>query len=180
MSLLPPNEIESELSYAYLHAVASSAGMSCSVVGSRHDDKQGIDGQIRALGRLSEKAKLTDISLNVQLKATTNQPNRVNGKIPYFIKDVKRYQKLRKPTVNPPRILIVLFLPGIQENWLEWTPEKLSIRDCAWWVSLRGAPETENNSGTTVYLPEEQYFNPDGLSKIMRRLSENEEITYEQ
>ena len=40
MGLLPPIEIESELSYAYLHAVAARAGMSCEVSG-RHTDKDG-------------------------------------------------------------------------------------------------------------------------------------------
>ena len=40
-ALLPPN-IESELSYAYLHAVASRAAMSCRD-GNRHEDNNGID-----------------------------------------------------------------------------------------------------------------------------------------
>ena len=47
MALLPPIETESELSYAYLHAVAAGAGMSCEVSG-RHVDNMGIDAIVRA------------------------------------------------------------------------------------------------------------------------------------
>ena len=42
MQALSPPNIESELSYAYLHAVASKAGMACNA-GSRHEDNNGID-----------------------------------------------------------------------------------------------------------------------------------------
>lgn len=37
--------IESELSYAYLHAVAAKAGMSCKQ-GDRHDDGAGVDAEV--------------------------------------------------------------------------------------------------------------------------------------
>jgi hypothetical protein len=39
---LTKNNIESELSYAYLHAVASASGAGCQC-GNRHDDNAGID-----------------------------------------------------------------------------------------------------------------------------------------
>lgn len=65
MALLPGNEIESELSYAYLHAVAAKAGMGCEVSG-RHSDKQGIDATVTASGNFGPNAVLTDISLHVQ------------------------------------------------------------------------------------------------------------------
>jgi hypothetical protein len=69
MPLLPPNEVESELSYAYLHAVAASAGMEACVLG-RHADKLGIDAAVTANDDFGEGAVLTDITLHVQLKAT--------------------------------------------------------------------------------------------------------------
>ena len=59
--------IESELSYAYLHAVCSKAGMSCKQ-GNRHDDDAGIDAEIIFRGEL-EHPYLREIQLNIQLKA---------------------------------------------------------------------------------------------------------------
>ena len=42
MPLLSNNNITAELSYAYLHAIAAKAGMSCKA-GDRHDDGAGVD-----------------------------------------------------------------------------------------------------------------------------------------
>lgn len=42
MKPLYTNDIEAELSYAYLHAVASKAAVCCKA-GNRHDDNAGID-----------------------------------------------------------------------------------------------------------------------------------------
>jgi len=38
-------DIESELSYAYIHAVAAHAGMECCITG-HHSDNRGIDARI--------------------------------------------------------------------------------------------------------------------------------------
>lgn len=176
-SLLPPIETESELSYAYLHAIAAKAGMSCEVSG-RHADKLGIDAIIRASEIFASDSILTDLALDVQLKATIRQQNLENGKLSYFLDGVERYNKLRKETVTPSRILVVLFLPTNKDEWLKWSAEGLTMRKCAWWVSLRGAEATDNESGQTVYLPENQPFHSEALRDIMTRLSREEELNY--
>ena len=48
--MLSQFNIESELSYAYLHAVASRAGFSCTHA-DRHLDSAGVDAQIQEDGR---------------------------------------------------------------------------------------------------------------------------------
>lgn len=68
-------DIEAELSYAYLHAVASKVGVSCESSG-RLEDKAGIDASLVA--RRSNPPPggyLSEVTLNVQLKATTNEPH---------------------------------------------------------------------------------------------------------
>ena len=177
MSLLPPIEIESELSYAYLHAVSAQARMSCEIAG-RHSDKMGVDAIIRSSEKFAKDSLLTDLALDVQLKATINESPRRDGKISYFFNGVDRYDKLRIATVNPPRILVVLFLPKEPTKWLKCTDEELSLRKCDWWVSLRNAPPSDNHTGQTVYLPEKQLFNPDGLRDIMTLLSKEEDLNY--
>jgi len=48
---LPITEIESELGYAYLHAVASKAGMSCKCE-NRHGDNYAIDAVVDYFDRI--------------------------------------------------------------------------------------------------------------------------------
>jgi hypothetical protein len=49
MRPLTDNNIEAELSYAYLHAVAAKNAMACRA-GDRHEDNNGIDAQLSAWG----------------------------------------------------------------------------------------------------------------------------------
>ena len=72
----------------------------------------------------------------------------------------------------------MLFLPRDPAKWLKWSEDELALRKCAWWVSLRGAAASDNDTGQTVYLPENQHFHSDGLRDIMTRLSREEELNY--
>ena len=49
--MLGEQNIESELSYAYLHAVASRAGIICENAG-RHSDEAGVDAAAEAFASL--------------------------------------------------------------------------------------------------------------------------------
>lgn len=113
MAPLSSNDVESELSYAYLHAVASYCGYSCTVAG-RHDDNAGVDATIRARGPFEGGGLLTDVALDVQLKATTLASGDDETFLTYFLKGINRYDALREETRSIHRILLVLFLPKEQ------------------------------------------------------------------
>ena len=170
MQALSPLNIESELSYAYLHAVASKAGMACSV-GSRHEDNNGVDATLTAWGPFNNGGYLTEVDIKVQLKATIATPADDGTNLSYFLSGVNRYNDLRTPTVDVARILVVLFLPADAQEWLNHSEDELALRKCAYWHSLRGAPATGNGSGATVYLPKVQMFTPLALTEIATRLS---------
>lgn len=167
--LSKPN-IESELSYAYLHAVASHAGMSCRAANS-HEDDNGIDAVVTAWGPFQNGGDYSEVDLKVQLKATVSAPAEDNGALSYFLKGVERYDDLRAEAIAIPRILVVLFLPAGVEEWLEHTSQQLALRRCAYWQSLRGAPPTANLSGATIKLPITQEFNAQALKQLAVRLS---------
>lgn len=105
--MLSVQNIESELSYAYLHALASNAGFSCEYA-TRHVDDAGVDAIVREDGRrLAEDSLLTSFDLHVQLKATTQIPvEQAGGRFPFVLK-VPQYNKLRNLNVNSPRLLVV-------------------------------------------------------------------------
>jgi hypothetical protein len=178
MALLSSANVEAELSYAYLHAVAAHAGMSCQA-GDRHLDNAGVDAMITASEQFAADSIFTDITVHIQLKASTKAPTRVKNSLSYFMSDTRRYDRLRTAKALPFRILVVLFLPKKSVDWLTWSAERLVLQKCAYWVSLRHAPASGNKSGETVYLPQAQQFSPAGLRALMVRLSHNEELRYE-
>ncbi len=173
MQALSPPNIESELSYAYLHAVASHAGIACSV-GSRHEDNNGIDATLTAWGPFPNGGYLTEVTIKVQLKATIAEPADDGENLSYFLQGVSRYDDLRTDAVANARILVVLFLPAEAQEWLNHSPEQLVLRRCAYWQSLRCAPKTANSSGATVKLPKAQVFNPQALNDLAAQLSRRE------
>lgn len=179
MSPLTPENIESELSYAYLHAVASKAGVCCEVAG-RHEDNAGVDARLVGWGPFPDGGWRQEVDLKIQLKATVKQPTTVGDSLSYSLSGVPRYDDLRSEAVATPRILVVLFLPEKAENWITHTNDALSLHRCAYWVSLRGAKPSPNKTAQTVYLPKAQRFDVNGLTSLMAALSRNEIPTYQE
>lgn len=178
MRPLTDRNIESELSYAYLHAIASHSGMTCTS-SNRHEDNNGIDASLTAWGPFPQENLLQEVDLNIQLKATVSPLTEVRETWSYFFSGVQQYDDLRAENIATPRFLVVLFLAATKNNWLTCSAEELTLRQCAYWVSLRGAPAVTNSSGTTVYLPRAQLFNPPGLSALALRLSNRDIPRYE-
>lgn len=174
MKPLSSNDIEAELSYAYIHAVAAKAGVGCKL-GSRHDDNAGIDAELTGWGPFPNGGYREEIDVKVQLKATVKSPAETDDKYwSYSLSGISRYNDLRSEAISTPRILVVLFLPSRPEEWLTLTDDELILRKCAYWVSLRGAEPSSNTTAQTVYLPKVQRFDPKGLEALMVRLSHNE------
>lgn len=179
MGPLSTQNVESELSYAYLHAVASSVGV-CVSDANRHQDNAGIDATLTSWGPFPEGSLLKEVDLKVQLKATVKPPVLRNDHFSYELQGIQRYHDLRSEALATPRILVVLFLPQDQRHWLEITPEFLMIRKCAYWASLRGAPDTTNRASVAVYLPCRQTFHPQGLQALLSRLSRRDIPRYQE
>ncbi|HKI32254.1 MAG TPA: DUF4365 domain-containing protein [Gemmataceae bacterium] len=170
------NDVEAELSYAYLHAVAARAAFGCEYAG-RPSDNAGVDAYLRIRERLAPDAIHTNFPIEVQLKATSKVPALEAGRYSYWLDDVKRYNELRVRSAPMPKLLVVLFLPEDARRWLEHSEDALIARRCAYWVSLWDAPETRNRSGQTIYLPQANLLSPEGLREVARRLSREEDLT---
>src|SRR5579862_8941163 len=160
---LSDNDIEAELSYAYLHAVAAHASFECVCTG-RHSDNAGVDARVHALGDFG--GPRSDVTLEVQLKATSQAPNDLGDKYSYSLKR-KHYDKLRSGNTECQRLLIVLFLPKDAAEWLQHSETELALRRCAYWISLRGAPESTNETSQTVYLPKMNLLSVDALKRLV-------------
>jgi len=132
---LTRNDIEAELSYSYLHAVAARAGFGCEYAG-RPSDNAGVDVYLRIKERLAADSIHSNFPIEVQLKATSKAPALEAARYSYWLDDIKRYDELRESSAPMPKLLVVLFLPEDAKRWLEHSEEALIARRCAYWVSL--------------------------------------------
>ena len=161
---LTVQNIESELSYAYLHAVASKAGLNCKVE-NRHGDEYGVDAIIDYYAPIPGTYR-TDVSIRVQLKATRNYGAVTETHISYALTTIPQYDKLRKNRGEPHRILVVLFLPRNPDEWLTYSTEELILKQAAYWVCLYGAEETVNTSSITIQIPKANLLTPESLKNL--------------
>jgi hypothetical protein len=150
------NDIKERLSIAYVTAVAARAG--CQI--SKLDiDKQSIDVTVRPI-------KGRKVLIDLQLKATSKncyQDNEISFDLP-----VNNYEDLRALHCTAPHYLVVLILDPDDGAWLVSDEEALLIRRCAYWLDLRGCPETTNKETITVKLPRDQRFDVAALRRMMR------------
>lgn len=174
--MLSDNDVKSELSYAWLHAVAARAGCECQAT-ARHSDNRGIDARLMAAGRFGPAPSLTLFDVYVQLKATSEELSPRRGLIPFDL-EVPQYDRLRVTTVASPWLLVVLQLPAEPTRWLSCSPQGLSLRRCAWWVSLHGAPEAQGTHTQRVYIPRRNRFTVETLHELLPQFAREERIPY--
>lgn len=158
------NDIEAELSYAYLHAVASRAGLNCQY-SNRNADNYGVDATIEHFDVITG-TYIKDVTLRVQLKATKNKGKETSTHIQYTFKGIPAYDKLRQDFGQPHRILIVLFLTNDESDWLKVTVDELLLKNSAYWVCLYGAPQSANQTGETIYIPKANLLTPQSLRTL--------------
>ena len=175
--LLSENNVKSELSYAYLHAIASCAGLACEY-GSRHSDGDGVDAVLRAHEKFGTDSVVTRFTAEVQLKSTSSVPTEVNDCFSYRMERA-HYDKARCTDTLASRLVVVLFLPDDRAEWLVHSKEALIAKRCAYWVSLYGAHSSTNRSEKeTIYIPKANALSVDSLRTLMGRFSRLERIPY--
>jgi Domain of unknown function (DUF4365) len=117
-----------------------------------------VDIQIAAGGAMRPK-------IDLQLKASIRLSGSSDDVFFYPLK-VKNYNDLRIATQTP-RLLLVLDLPRASDERLAVSVDELIIRRAAYWVSLRGMPNTTNSTSVTIHIPKANIFNVRALSKLM-------------
>src|SRR5262249_4332097 len=121
--LLSQQDIEAELSYAFLHAICSRAGLGCAWT-HRHTDNIAVDATIRVHEQFAADSTRFDFSVDVQLKATTRELAENDGRLSYSL-PVGQYDKLRRKEVGNAKFLVLVRLPKDPANWLEVSDDKL-------------------------------------------------------
>lgn len=169
--MLTRNQIESELSLAYLHAVAANEGFAVDVP---HIDSDSVDAEICAKGKIDNSSIKHSPKIQVQLKATFNPIINAQGVISYSL-PIKNYDDLRVDTVLP-RLLVLLVLPAVQTDWLTHQPDRLILQKCAYYINLKGLPVSNNAGHQTVHIPTVNMLTPTVLKELMIKASKLEDL----
>lgn len=169
--MLTKNHIESELSIAYVQAVAAKAGFATEYTRLDFDS---VDVSLCGKGKLDKDSILHSPKLDLQLKATKNKNINSDGTISFNLA-IKNYNDLRAHCLVP-KILVVLFLPSDENNWLEHSLDHLIIKECANWMSLRGLPDSKNDGHQTVRIPVANAFSPEIVRELLCKISKEEEL----
>jgi hypothetical protein len=152
---------QEQFSKAFILAMASLAG--CSVAEPKPDDDS-IDWTLSC--RLAPRRP----KLDLQVKST-NDGTGTEGAIHYPLKR-KNYDELILADLLTPRLLVLVVVPPDPLAWLTASPEALVLRHCAYWVSLRGLPATDNETSVTVQVPRANLFDVSALMGLMQLINE--------
>jgi len=169
--MLTRNQIEAELSLAYVQAVAA---MEAFAVDVPHVDSDSIDAVISGKGKIDSSSLRYSPRIEVQLKASVNAHPNGNGDIPFDL-TLKNYDDLRADTLLP-RLLILLVLPQEHTDWLIHQPDQLILQKCCYYLSLKGFPTSSNSGHQRVYIPTTNVLTPTELKTLMIKASKLEDL----
>ncbi|MBA4066525.1 MAG: hypothetical protein C0501_23035 [Isosphaera sp.] len=160
-----------QLSRAYAQAVAAVAGCTWSAP----EPDYGVDLTVRRVGRRAGRYLPVGRAVDLQLKSTAAGvpgPDHVGYDL-----DMRVYDLLRRATRAAPALLILYVLPADPADWLDQTEERLLLRGCAYWLSLRGEPASANTSTIRVWVPRANAFTPAALGRIMDAAGRGEDLS---
>ncbi len=106
-------------------------------------------------------------ALDLQLKATVNLAEPQDGHFHFPLK--RRNYDLLIAETQTPRLLMVLDLPSNEDDWMTISRESLILRRRAFWLNLKGSPNTTNVSSVTVRIPETNVFDVGNLQELMEQ-----------
>jgi hypothetical protein len=158
------------LSRAYIRAVAALAGVTVCEM----DNDYGIDLGLRMILTRENRRRDGSLQLDIQLKSIT-RANVTDDHVVYDL-EVENYRDLRSTEPGCPRILVVLVLPQDEADWLGQSAQELTIRHCAYWMSLRGLPDSTAVSTVRVALPTANIFSVLAVQQIMQQLRERRDL----
>lgn len=170
--MLSKQDIQEELSLAYVHAVACRAGFSVEGV---KKDRDGIDLHIHARELVVPDATLTSPVIAVQLKAHMIELEEGSQAFPFDV-PVGNYNRLCAARSAIPAILVVFAMPRDESAWVECSEDALVLRRSAYWMSLRGAPLSPNDATKRVHVSRANVFNPEAVQMLLTRVAREEAL----
>jgi Domain of unknown function (DUF4365) len=161
--MLTRGHCQEGLCRAYIQAVAARCGMSISVANPDY----GIDLTLNEIAVSGNHHYESGLKIDVQAKTTVREG--AKGSLIRYDLEVGAYRVLREPT-GCPRILVLLELPQDETEWTAQTHERMSLRHCAYWLSLRGSGPTTNRRSVRLSIPRANVFSVTALQGLVQRV----------
>jgi len=153
---------------AYIRAICATAGCGAEPVGL-DNDKVDYLVRSRVQGKVLNKPQI-DVQAKCRMSGVaTSDP------ISYSL-DLETYDNLRDVKVCIPRILVLVLVPDSIQEWLAQSEHVLSLRHCAYWVSLKGMQPSTNTTSQTVYIPRKNVFDVQTLQTMMTKIADGLEL----
>lgn len=155
---MTPEQQKEQFSIAWVRAIAAVAGVRI--------DRPEIDDDSIDL-RFSVKSiagSAVAPMVEAQLKCTSDNALKADGL--HFELKLKNYEELRGWRYVP-RVLIVLVIPPVVENWMRLSPDQLILRGAAYWYSLKDEAETQNRASVTLTIPGSQAFTVPAIRTLL-------------
>lgn len=164
---MDPQKQKEQFNYAYICALAAQAGLNR--VDAAVDDDS-IDVSFKSKGYHGRPIRSPQIEF--QLKCSSQ--NLANGEVIKFQLSRKNYDDLRGSDFAAPRYLAVLLVPNEVEAWVAHNNEHIALFNNCYWLSLRDAEATDNETHITVDIPLTQRLTSLTLRDMMDRASQGE------
>src|SRR6185437_15428225 len=146
---------------AYVLAVAAQGGF----IWSKPDQDYGIDLSLRSVSIQKNRRRDGGATIDLQLKSTTRAIV-TDNEVVYDL-EVDAYNDLRNIARPCPLILVLLVMPVDETHWLAQTSEQLTLRHCAYWVSLKGYPPTKATRTIRIAIPLANIVSVEALTRLL-------------
>jgi len=154
------------ISIAFVRAIAAKVG----VIYDSYGIDYGLDGFFtKAIydERYREWRQI-GVGVDIQLKSTTQDLVEENGFIKYDL-EAKNYRDLIYTGTGRPRILILYSMPRNNDEWVMVNSDFTKFQKCAWWYSLKGLPNSDNEVSVRIKIPVLQRLTCDSLKELCER-----------
>lgn len=164
------NHTKEMISSAYVQAICGYAGMNL----MKFNNDYGMDGCFAYVKKVGNRRIEDGTRLDFQLKSSINVD--IEEEYIKYNLEVKNYNDLVDEEVGTPRILIVYKMPQDKYEWIKVNTEKVTLKNCAWWCSLKGKKVSDNNQKKTIYIPKNQIFDEKALITLMNKIRKGETL----
>ena len=174
--------IKCTLSESCLISLCAATGLPCDITGKAADALK-IDANVNVFYDFGPKAKRTDFTLVVQLKATSKRLHWNDKGVGRFEIDSVLYNKFKSTRSGNLLLLVVLSMPDSHEKtkWHSSSHFQQAVKGGLYWVSLYGAKDIPSDKKTvTISVKKKNLLTTKSFMRIIKEYALTESrVAYE-
>jgi hypothetical protein len=159
--------MKEQISKAYVHMVASAAGLTLGEWGTDYD---GIDVTLRSKVDFGGLSGALGSQLDIQLKCTGQERAVRSDSIAWSL-DKRTAELLSDPRRYTMGVFCVMVVPPDPGHWLQHNVEGLLARSQMYWLRGRDIGSPAEHDSVTVHLPKENILRPQDVLDLMEESS---------